>query len=45
MTYSERNFEEHIEKFLKSKNFNSYSSEQNYNKKKLFNSKRYPFFY
>ena len=33
MTYTERNFEEHIEKFLKSTNFNSYKSEEFYNKK------------
>ena len=33
MPYTERNFEEHIEEFLKSKNFNSYKSEEFYNKK------------
>ena len=33
MTYTERNFEEHIEKFFKSKSFNSYKSEEFYNKK------------
>ena len=33
MTYTERNFEEHIEKFFKSKSFNSYKWKEFYNKK------------
>ena len=33
MTYTERNFEDHIEEFLKSNGFNSYKSGEFYNKK------------